>query len=290
MLSYDEVFPANSQLFQAAAAVRDLDLQVIAPHELSLLMLSGQAPQPLWRGEPFRVDAILHRTVFRFLPLLADVLQVCAARGMVVLNDPAASMRSRSKVSTMLDLMSAAVPTVPSLGYYPPLADSLPEQFNAAVVDKPAYGSAGRDVHFEDSVQAVRRAAPVGQAVTQWEEPRLLQPDVGASVVDLRAYVVDGTCVGLMRRLPQAGERRSNLAHGARGEAQSLAHPAARLAERAVAALGLDFAGVDLFEEATGKLLVSEVDAWAGFSGLQAVSGTDIAGAILDFALRRVQP
>jgi glutathione synthase/RimK-type ligase-like ATP-grasp enzyme len=55
----------------------------------------------------------------------------------------------------------------------------------------------------------------------------------------------------------------------------------------ALAACDLDFGGVDLIEDATGTVRVLEVDAWAGFAGITAVTGADVAGAILDHAAAR---
>jgi glutathione synthase/RimK-type ligase-like ATP-grasp enzyme len=46
---------------------------------------------------------------------------------------------------------------------------------------------------------------------------------------------------------------------------------------------------VDLLEAGDGQLQILEVDAWAGFAGLEAATGADIAGRILDLALDKLR-
>src|SRR5262249_43673004 len=98
---------------------------------------------------------------------------------------------------------------------------------------------------------------------------------------DIRAYVVAATCVALMRRVAPPGEIRANLAQGATGSPLSLDHPAGQIAAAALRACGLDFGGVDMVEDSGGAVRVLEVDAWAGFAGITAVTRADVAGAIL---------
>ena len=115
-------------------------------------------------------------------------------------------------------------------------------------------------------------------------EHYLAQPLIGGGGQDIRAYVVAGTCVALMRRVARPGEIRANLAQGATGSPLPADHPAGKVAAAALRACGLDFGGVDMIEDAGGTFRVLEVDAWAGFAGITQVTGADVAGAILDHA------
>lgn len=83
-------------------------------------------------------------------------------------------------------------------------------------------------------------------------------------------------------------EVRANLALGAVAKPLALDHPAASLAVAATKAMGLDYAGVDMVEDAAGGRQILEVDGWAGFAGLEQATGADIAGHILDMALERL--
>jgi ribosomal protein S6--L-glutamate ligase len=82
---------------------------------------------------------------------------------------------------------------------------------------------------------------------------------------DYRAMVVDGEYAGAVeRRLPSAetdaGRWKHNVHRGAIAEGISLRPEARELAERAAAALDIDYLGVDLLETAD-RLVVNETNA-----------------------------
>lgn len=61
-----------------------------------------------------------------------------------------------------------------------------------------------------------------------------------------------------------------------------------KIAVSAVKVLGLEFGGVDiLFEEDTGKAYIAEVNFPCFFARTQQLTGIDIAGAMLDFLVRK---
>ena len=62
----------------------------------------------------------------------------------------------------------------------------------------------------------------------------------------------------------------------------------ARLAVRAAAAVGADYAGVDLLPSRDGRLFVLEVNGIPGWQGLQQTTRLDVAGAIVDHLVERV--
>jgi tetrahydromethanopterin:alpha-L-glutamate ligase len=53
-----------------------------------------------------------------------------------------------------------------------------------------------------------------------------------------------------------------------------------RLALAAVVAVGADYAGVDLIRDASGRLLVLEINSNPAWKGLQSVTATDIADTL----------
>ena len=60
----------------------------------------------------------------------------------------------------------------------------------------------------------------------------------------------------------------------------------AALAVAAAAAVGTDFAGVDIVRAEDGGLLVLEVNSMPAWSGLQSVAAVNIAGAIAEALLK----
>ena len=100
---------------------------------------------------------------------------------------------------------------------------------------------------------------------------------------DVRALVVSGRVVGAMRREARVGEFRSNLHRGGEGRGLLLEPAFEAAAVRAARVLGLEVAGVDLLESASGPK-VMEVNSSPGFEGLEKATGLDVAGAIVDRA------
>jgi tetrahydromethanopterin:alpha-L-glutamate ligase len=61
------------------------------------------------------------------------------------------------------------------------------------------------------------------------------------------------------------------------------------LALRAAAAIGADYAGVDLLPSRDGEVFVLEVNGIPGWQGVQQATGIDVAGAIVGHLEKRVQ-
>ncbi len=101
---------------------------------------------------------------------------------------------------------------------------------------------------------------------------------------DLRCLVVGHKVVAAMQRDAKPGDFRANLHRGGSAKAVSLSHEERRIALRAARALGLGVAGVDLLRADRGPLLL-EVNASPGLEGIEAATGVDVAGAIIDLVV-----
>src|SRR4029077_15695514 len=84
------------------------------------------------------------------------------------------------------------------------------------------------------------------------------------------------------------GEFRSNLHRGGSASATELNASEADVALRAARALGLNVAGVDLLRSRRGPLVL-EVNSSPGLEGIEAATGIDIAGGIIEYLERRVR-
>lgn len=104
---------------------------------------------------------------------------------------------------------------------------------------------------------------------------------------DLRCFVVGGKVVAAMQREASPGDFRSNLHRGGSGTRVRLSAAERAMALRAAEVLGLEVAGVDLLRSARGPLVL-EVNASPGLEGIEAVTGVDVAGAIVAYLERRV--
>ena len=285
LLSYSDVLTPNLESFRNSARKLGITLKEIAPHELSLVV-GAEKSTVLFNGQNFTPAVVLHRTVAKFTPLIKPILRVWQSAGTVVLNDPEASRASRSKLESSLIFQLEKLPFLQSQFFYGNYGIEPDEP--GEVIIKPVFGSQGRDIHFFNNATEAKEHFDNEETeeAKLIAEPFLSQADLGPYVIDYRASVVGGKCVALMTRIPEVGTRIANIAQGGTGSALSLDHPAARLAEQALAAFGLDYAGVDILGLGD-DLYVSEVDAWAGFAGIEKVTSTSVSTAILQLALAK---
>jgi ribosomal protein S6--L-glutamate ligase len=103
---------------------------------------------------------------------------------------------------------------------------------------------------------------------------------------DLRAIVVGDTVVGAMLRQGAEGDFRSNLHRGGTSAPAELTQKEKNIAIKAARTLGLHVAGVDIIRSKRGPLVI-EVNNSPGLSGIEAQTGEDIAGAIIDYTVQK---
>lgn len=103
-----------------------------------------------------------------------------------------------------------------------------------------------------------------------------------AKGADLRCFVVGSKVVATMRRQAVKGEFRSNLHRGGTAKAVQPSEAEVETAIRAARVLGLNVAGVDLLRSRRGPLVL-EVNSSPGLEGIEAATGVDVAGTIVDY-------
>jgi ribosomal protein S6--L-glutamate ligase len=109
-----------------------------------------------------------------------------------------------------------------------------------------------------------------------------------AKGADLRCFVVGGEVVATMRRQAPKGDFRSNLHRGGSARAVRASEDEQVAAIRAAGVLGLGVAGVDLIRSRRGPLVL-EVNSSPGLEGIEAATGVDIAGRIIDHVMANQQ-
>ncbi|MFZ9595953.1 MAG: ATP-grasp domain-containing protein [Bdellovibrionia bacterium] len=97
---------------------------------------------------------------------------------------------------------------------------------------------------------------------------------------DYRAFVVGDEVIATMMRTAPKGEFRSNIHRGGEGNCIELPESYHQAAIRAVRALGLQIAGVDLMESHQGPMII-EVNSSPGFEGIEKTTGINVAQAIM---------
>jgi len=221
----------------------------------------------------------LDQIVFRI-----DTLHLLAGRGLVIVNGPRCLERTIDKHWTSRLLDDAGIPTPRT--FVTERADRALEAFGAMgdVVVKPLLGSGGRGLFRVSDPDLAWRAF---RTLEQQRSVIYLQEFVPHRSDDLRLFTAGGRIVAAARR--EGDGWKSNVAAGAVARAHLPTDAQADLARRAAAVVEADYAGVDLLEAEDGRLLVTEVNGIPGWSGLQETTRVDVAGAIADTLLARLE-
>ena len=148
------------------------------------------------------------------------------------------------------------------------------------LVVKLTSGTQGKGVVLAETRKA---AESVIDAFRQLDANILVQEFIKESGgSDIRAFVVGSRVVAAMERTAAEGEFRSNLHRGGTARAIKLSKEERRTAVRAARVMGLNVAGVDMLRSDRGPLLM-EVNSSPGLEGIEAASGVDVAGEIIDY-------
>jgi len=162
------------------------------------------------------------------------------------------------------------------------------QQQHESVVLKPLFGSQGR---------AIQRLSPQDSMpdLTPYAGVYYLQKFVHTEknsdnmYYDWRVFVVNHKTKAIMLR--RNTHWLTNYNQGAHCQFVAYDQQLSQLAEAATRAIGLDYAGVDIIRDKTGKAYVLEVNSMPAWRGLQKVCPFSITDALItDFITRRVSP
>ena len=92
-----------------------------------------------------------------------------------------------------------------------------------------------------------------------------------------------------MKRTAPEGEFRSNLHRGGTAELVKLTPQEREAAIKSARAMGLNVAGVDMLRSDRGPLIM-EVNSSPGLQGIEAATGKDVAGMIVEFIEKNARP
>jgi RimK family alpha-L-glutamate ligase len=237
----------------------------------------------------FAADAVLARIIpagsLEQIIYRVDALHWIEDRGVPVMNSPRAIERSVDKFYTDALLAEAGVPTPPTV-----VCEGVDDAVEAvrqmgSVVIKPIFGSMGHGlVRLSDPDTAWR----ILRALAQVRSVFYVQQAIDHGGRDVRAFVCGGKVLAAIERIAPPGEWRSNVSRGATARPTTLPAAWAALAVRAAEAVGADYVGVDLLPCADDDPFVLEVNGIPGWQGLQAATGIDVAGALVEQLLLRI--
>jgi tetrahydromethanopterin:alpha-L-glutamate ligase len=234
-------------------------------------------------------DAMFVRAIgsgsFESVTLRLDVLHSLGALGVPVLNSARAVEICVDKAATSFALARHAIPTPATWTVQSEQAARQivrREAGRGPLVLKPLFGAQGfglKLIRCEDDL-------PPPEAV---EGVYYLQRFIAAErkgFRDIRLLVSQGEAVAAMTR--HAAQWITNVKLGARPEWCEPDTAMTDLALRAAAAVGADFAGVDMIRDAADTLQVLEVNSMPGWRGLQKVAPFSIADRLAAGLLTRI--
>lgn len=214
--------------------------------------------------------------------LRLDMLHVLKLLGVLVYNDGRAVERTVDKAMTSFLLHRDGIPTPPTwVSESTEHARTIHLRETMAgheLVLKPLFGSQGiglrrlgRDSELPElgdqdvsGVYYLQRYVDSGEG--DWH--------------DHRVFIIDGRVAGAMIR--RGCHWINNVAQGGRCELLPTTGEIAELALAAAQAVEIDYCGVDVIRDRQGRLYVLEVNSIPAWKGLQGVTGLDIAQALVD--------
>jgi RimK family alpha-L-glutamate ligase len=275
----------HTRELERAAAERGHRATVVPYEEL----VASVGPKPGLRSrnaELDEVDIVLARIIpsgsLEQIIFRVDALHRLEDRGIPVVNSPRTIERTVDKFWTSSLLEQCGIPTPETV-----VCESADEAFAAFrlmgdVIVKPLFGSMGLGmVRVNDEEMAFR----VFRTIELIKGVFYLQRVIDHEGADIRAFVLGGRVLAAIER--RAPGWKTNLSRGGTARSIPLPESSAMLAVRAAAAVGADYAGVDLLPGADGNTYVLEVNGIPGWKGLQQATGLDVAGRLVEhLALR----
>ena len=281
---------STRRLIEAARArghkVRMLD------HIRCFMDITSEQPSVHYKDEEFGpadFDAVIPRIGASVTFYGCSVVRQFEMMGVYSVNESVAISCSRDKLRS-LQLLSRKGIGIPATAFANS-PDDVPglirEVGGAPLVIKLLEGTQGIGVVLAETRKA---AESVIEAFMGMSSNILVQEfikEAGGS--DLRCFVVGGKVIAAMQRTAPEGEFRSNLHRGGTAQLVRLSSDERKTAVAAAKAMGLNVAGVDLLRSDRGPL-VMEVNSSPGLEGIEAATGKDVAGMIIEFIESNARP
>ncbi|MFH1291606.1 MAG: RimK family alpha-L-glutamate ligase [bacterium] len=284
-----EVTKADLKLLKEAAERKKVNLKIIFARDCQLVL--GKKPQVLIDNKKQKINVLLVRPNFLStnLEFRCAIIKQFELSGIKVINNSLAVLRAKNKLRTLQVLSKCDIPipksfVIVSTKY---IDEVIKDIGSFPVILKTVTGSHGSGVAIAETKRAVRSVIEMVLGESG-NNPIVVQEYIKESRgKDLRVFIVGRKIVGVMERVAQKkGEFRSNFHLGGRVRVAELSRKEKDIAFAAVRACGLDIAGVDLLRTKTGPKVL-EVNANPGLQGITEATNIDIAGQIIDFAIKK---
>lgn len=276
--------------FRESAEKRGHEFRIINLTEC-FVNISSTNPKVHYRGGEIisDLDAVIPRIEPAITFFGTAVLRQFELSGVYPLNNSQAVLRARDKLRSFQILAKHNIP-LPMTGFaHSPqdTEDVIRSIGGAPLIIKLVEGTEGVGVVLAETQSA---ATSVISAFKQLDANILVQEYVKeSSGRDIRCFVLGGKVIAAMQRIAKPGEFRANYHLGAEVHPIKITPEERSLAIRAVKAIGLDAAGVDMLRSNHGSLVL-EINASPGLEGIEKATGKDVAGMIIEYIEKNAKP
>ncbi|KKU78930.1 MAG: Ribosomal protein S6 modification protein [Candidatus Peregrinibacteria bacterium GW2011_GWA2_47_7] len=309
----EEIITPAEELLLNAAKNRGHEIELIRSKDCQIA-LEDSRPQLFFQHKLFPpFDVVITRLIgLRATDLDAIVVEQLQIDGIPVINEFNALIRARNKIRTLQLLSKHGLPITKTVAIKQKSDIDFAIDYvkGPPAIIKTAFGSLGigvclvqsrEELHaLCDTMWALLPEDPtVSGTINRPAHEMILWQSAASKMImiqeyvkesegeDIRVFMVGGVVIATMKRKAKSGEFRSNFAQGGSVHPVIITPEEESLAIRAVDILGLDYAGVDILRSRRGPLLM-EVNCNAGLEGITRATGKDVAGSIIDFAVRKV--
>ena len=252
-------------------------------HKRCYMNITSHKPSVNLNGKAITgVDAVIPRIGASVSFYGTAVVRQFEMMGVYSVNESVAISRSRDKLraSQLLARKGIGLPVTGFANSPDDTDDLIKIAGGAPVVIKLLEGTQGVGVVLAETKKA---AESVIEAFRGLKANFMVQEFIAeAGGADLRCFVVGGKVVAAMQRQGKEGEFRSNLHRGGSAKLIKLTPEERSTAVRSARVMGLNVAGVDLLRSNHGPV-VMEVNSSPGLEGIEAATGKDVAGMIIEF-------
>ena len=288
------ILSRNAKLYSTrrlieAATERGHEVRVIDTLR-AYMNIDSHKPSIHYKGEELEgFDAVIPRIGASITFYGTAVLRQFEMMGVFPLNESVAISRSRDKLRS-LQLLARKGVGLPVTGFaHSP--DDIPDLISmvggAPLVIKLLEGTQGIGVVLCETEKA---AESVLEAFMGLKANIMVQEYIReAGGADIRCLVVGDKVIAAMKRQAKPGEFRSNLHRGGSASLIKITPEERMTAVRAAKVMGLNVAGVDILRSNHGPV-VMEVNSSPGLEGIEATTGKDVAGLIIDYIEKTARP
>ena len=245
--------------------------------------ITSHRPSILYNGETLTgFDAVIPRIGASITHYGLAVLRQFEMMGVWPLNESVAVGRSRDKLRSMQIFAKHGLGLpVTAFAHDPKQTDEVLKIVGGApAVIKLLEGTQGIGVVLGETANSAKSVVEAFRGLNVNILVQEFIKEAGSS--DIRIFVVGGKVVAAMMRTGAEGDFRSNLHRGGSAKMVKITPAERSTAIRAAKVMGLNVAGVDILRANHGPVIM-EVNSSPGLEGIEAATGKDVAGQIIEF-------